>query len=67
MQRFVDHLVFLADSISLEIRGFNQSELGAHGGTSEGNNQGYTPEGSGVPEVDIESWAFADGALFTAA
>jgi hypothetical protein len=66
MQRFVDHLVFLDDTISLEIRGFNQCELGAHGGTSEGNKQGCTPEGSGVPEVDIESRALADGALFTA-
>ena len=49
MQRFVDHLVFLDDTISFE-----------------GNNQGYTPEGSGVPKVDIESRALADGALFTA-
>ena len=67
MQCLVDHLVFLADSISLEIRGLNQCELGVHGGTSEGNNQGYTPEGSGVPKVGVESRALADGALFTAA
>ncbi|MNP18686.1 hypothetical protein D3C76_1111770 [compost metagenome] len=66
MQRFVDQLVFLDNAISLEIRGLNQCELGAHGGTSEGNNQGYTPEGSGIPKVGMESWALADGALFTA-
>ncbi|MNN50917.1 hypothetical protein D3C81_1655270 [compost metagenome] len=67
MQRFVDQLIFVDDTISLDIRGFNQGELGAHGGTSEGNNQGYTPEGSGVPEVDVESRVLVDGALFTAA
>jgi outer membrane receptor for monomeric catechols len=66
MQRFVDQLVFLNDAISLEIRAFNQCELDAHGGTSEGNNQGYTPEGSGVPEVGVKLQALADGASFTA-
>lgn len=45
----------------------NRAELGAHGSTSEGNNQGYTPEGCIVPEVGVESRALADGALFTAA
>ncbi|GID03350.1 hypothetical protein TMM008_05520 [Pseudomonas sp. 008] len=66
MQRFVDQLVLQGDRISLDIRGFNQGELGAHGVPPKGTIRGYTPEGSGVPEVDIESRALPDDALFTA-
>lgn len=66
MQRFVDQLVFVDNAICLGIRGLNQFEWCAHGATSEGNNQGYTPEGSGIPRVGVELQAFAGDVGFTA-
>jgi hypothetical protein len=66
LQRFVDQLVFSDDTVSLDIRGFYQGKLGAHGVPPKGTIMGYTPEGSNVPKVDVESRTLPDEALFTA-